>query len=66
MDKDYKFVFRDFEENEFIIQMILFDENPQLREFMNGAIGTTELCRIDEEQALKYSSATLKSIKMSK
>ena len=63
MDGEYKFLFSDFGENEFIMLLILFDKNPQLREFIKGAIVNTELYRIDEEEPIKYSDTLLRTIK---
>ena len=63
IDGKYKFLFSDFGEKEFTMLMILFDKNPQLREFIKGAIVNTELYRIDEEEAIKYSSTLLRTIK---
>ena len=63
MDGEYKFLFSDFGEKEFIMLMILFDKNPQLRKFIRGAIVNTELSRIDEEEAIMYSNTLLRTIK---
>ena len=63
MDGEYKFLFSDFGENEFEMLLILFDKNPQLREFIRGAIVNTELYRIGEEKGIMYSNTLLRTIK---
>jgi hypothetical protein len=62
----YEFLFSDFGENEFTMFMILFHKNHQLREFFKRTIVNTELYRIDEEEAIKYSNTLLENIKMGK
>ena len=62
-DGEYKFLFSDFGTNEFIMLMILFDKNFQLREFIKEAIVNMELYRIDKEEAIKYSDTLLRTIK---
>jgi hypothetical protein len=66
MDGNFKCLFTDLGEKEFIMLMIVFDKNPQIFAFFKAAIVNTELYRIDEEEAIKYSNTLLENIKMGK
>ena len=61
-DGSNHFLFTGFGVNEFSMLMHLFDTRPQVFDFFKAAVVNTQLYRIDEERALKYTSTVLKQL----